>query len=217
MNTVSPIQLTVQTGGQAPGTGFQVLDIILTRPDRLITPEDLQNLRLPKDLDPSRGVILSGRAPVWLFGMLVHDCHFCRWVACYDPRFPGGVVVSTHSPEARVGQEIEWQQGPVPVPAPAVVLVGPPHSGKSHLAHALFEQLLPTEPNIYLQRANWDGEGNWFLDLEAQNLDGAVISALKKRFKGSPTPTFFESREQVVAELRRQKKLVMVDVGGQNR
>lgn len=212
--TVPPIVLTLLPGGQEPGMGFQVLDIDLTRPDRLITPEDLQTLHIPKNLDPSLGVVISGRAPIWLYGMLVHECHCSRWVACYDPRFPGAVVVSTHSPEVRVGQVIPWRQGPIPVPAAALVVVGPPNSGKSHLAQALFEQILLKEPNIYLQRANWDGEGNWFLDLEAQNLDGAIISSLKRRFKGTLTPTFFEYQEQVVMELRRQKKLVIVDVGG---
>lgn len=207
----SPVQLTWQPG--APGF-FQVVQLELTNPDRIIQPADLRCVKLPRELDPSQGVIITGRAPIWLYGFLVHECHHCKWVACYDPRFPGGVVVSSHAPEARVGQVIPWRQGPLPVPGPAVAIVGPPNSGKSHLAQALFEQLLTQEPNIYLQRGNWDGEGNWLLDLEAQNLDGTLIHALKQGCKGQPTPTFFDYQAQVVRELRRQKKLVLVDLGG---
>ena len=55
------------------------------------------------------GVVLTGRAPIWLYGWLVHECHFTRWVACYDPRL-GAVVVESHTPEVRVGQVIAWEQ-----------------------------------------------------------------------------------------------------------
>ena len=51
-------------------------------------------------VDPTRGVILSGRGPVWLFGALVHHYHGTPFVACFDPRLAGGVVVERHSATA---------------------------------------------------------------------------------------------------------------------
>ncbi|MGY2801167.1 CRISPR-associated ring nuclease Crn3/Csx3 [Thermostichus sp. MS-CIW-25] len=188
---------------------FQILEIELTRPDRLVFPEDLAQLRLPAGIDARLGVVLTGRAPIWLYGWLVHECHFTRWVACYDPRL-GAVVVSSHTPEVRVGQVIPWVQGrPGSELAAAVMVVGPPDSGKSRLARALFEALLPEHPDIYLQRAHWDGEGNWTLDLPLEQAE-----ALKQRYRGRSTPEFFGFHAQAILALRRQKSLVIVDVGG---
>lgn len=191
------------------GLPFQVIEIELTRPDRLVFPEDLAQLRLPGGIDPRLGVVLSGRAPIWLYGWLVHECHFTRWVACYDPRL-GAVVVSSHSPDVQVGEIIPWVQGrPGSELAAAVMVVGPPDSGKSRLARALFEALLPEHPNIYLQRAHWDGEGNWTLDLPPEE-----AKILKHQYRGSFTPEFFSFHAQAILALRRQKSLVIVDVGG---
>lgn len=199
------------------GLPFQVIEIELTRPDRLVFPEDLAQLRLPGGIDPRLGVVLSGRAPIWLYGWLVHECHFTRWVACYDPRL-GAVVVSSHSPDVQVGEIIPWVQGrPGKAYGPltrtelaaAVMVVGPPDSGKSRLARALFEALLPEHPDIYLQRAHWDGEGNWTLDLPPEE-----AKILKHQYRGSFTPEFFSFHAQAILALRRQKSLVIVDVGG---
>lgn len=113
---------------------FQVIEIELTRPDHLVFPEDLAQLQLPAGINAQLGVVLTGRAPIWLYGWLVHECHFTRWVACYDPRL-GAVVVSSHTPEVRVGQVIPWVQGrPGKAYGPltrtelaaAVMVVGPP-------------------------------------------------------------------------------------------
>ncbi|MCS7292024.1 MAG: CRISPR-associated ring nuclease Crn3/Csx3 [Gloeomargarita sp. SKYBB_i_bin120] len=192
------------------GLDCQVLEIELVRPDRLMFPEDLATLHLPNQLDPTKGVVISGRAPIWLYGWLVHACHHTRWVACYDPRL-GAVVVNTHHPEVRVGQVLR-----IVLPtlqnrlAPAVMIVGPPHSGKSRLAHALFQALLPACPEVYLQRAHWDGEGNWLLEIH----DADQGKMLKDRYRGQPTSEFFPWQAQAILQLRRQKQLVLVDVGG---
>lgn len=108
------------------GLACQVVEIELLRPDRLMFPQDLPELRLPSELDPQKGVILTGRAPIWLYGWLVHACHYTRWVACYDPRL-GAVVVSTHHPEVRLGEVLQLQsQGKRARLAAAVMVVGPP-------------------------------------------------------------------------------------------
>ena len=192
------------------GLACQVVEIELLRPDRLMFPQDLPALRLPSELDPQKGVILTGRAPIWLYGWLVHACHYTRWVACYDPRL-GAVVVSTHHPEVRLGEVLHLQsQGKRARLAAAVMVVGPPHSGKSLLSYVLFQALLPTCPDVYLQRAHWDGEGNWFLEIP-DNRQGQV---LKQQHRGAQTQEFFPFQAQAILNLRRQKQLVIVDVGG---
>ncbi|MFQ3613479.1 MAG: CRISPR-associated ring nuclease Crn3/Csx3 [Cyanobacteriota bacterium] len=230
--------MSLSIGNSHDGLSFQVIEIELTRPDRLMFPLDLQTLTLPAGINARLGVVLTGRAPIWLYGWLVHECHFTRWVACYDPRL-GAVVVSSHSPEVQVGEIIPWTKeawegqqdlngcqdagavvttersftgGPnssKSLLAAAVMVVGPPDSGKSRLAHALFQTLLPEHPDIYLQRAHWDGEGNWTLDLPPEQ-----ARALKQRYRGRLTPEFFGFHAQAILNLRRQKSLVIVDVGG---
>jgi len=192
------------------GLACQVVEIELLRPDRLMFPQDLLELRLPSELEPRRGVILTGRAPIWLYGWLVHACHHTRWVACYDPRL-GAVVVSTHHPEVRLGEVLQLQSyGKRARLAAAVMVVGPPNSGKSRLSHALFQALLPTCPEVYLQRAHWDGEGNWFIEIPNPQ-EG---QELKEQYRGAETQEFFPFQAQAILNLRRQKQLVIVDVGG---
>jgi CRISPR-associated protein Csx3 len=77
--------------------------------DGILQPAELRNLQPP---DPVRedfahlGVVLSGRGPVWLYGFLVHFYHPCRFVAIYDPRLQGAVVVDSHAPEIQPGEII---------------------------------------------------------------------------------------------------------------
>lgn len=58
---------------------------------------------LPCTVSPGCGVILSGRMPIWGAAMLCHHFHPASWVATYDPRLGGGVVVQSHSPSVQVG------------------------------------------------------------------------------------------------------------------
>lgn len=106
-----PIELQCvshQTASQLP---YQLLHIHITTPDGLIEPADLKGLQLPESLIWSQGVVIEGRAPVWLYGYLVHACHPAAWVACFDPRLGaampksgGAVVVATHSQVVAVGE-----------------------------------------------------------------------------------------------------------------
>ena len=69
-----------------------------------ISPGDLRAIRPPR-VDPKKGVILSGRGPIWLYAFLAHHYHPTRWIAIFDPRL-GAVVVESHDPGKRVGDVI---------------------------------------------------------------------------------------------------------------
>ncbi len=66
-----------------------------------ITPDELREIKAPR-VNAAKGVILSGRGPVWLFCFLAHAYHPTKFVATYDPRL-GGVIVESHDPTYRVG------------------------------------------------------------------------------------------------------------------
>lgn len=47
---------------------------------------------------PGRGIILSGRGPIWGYAMMAHAAHPSPWVATVDPRLEGAVIVQSHRP-----------------------------------------------------------------------------------------------------------------------
>ncbi|MFL9457623.1 MULTISPECIES: CRISPR-associated ring nuclease Crn3/Csx3 [Nostocales] len=224
--TIPALRLHLSESVVAQGFKYQVLSIELTKNDRLIEPQDIQNLELPPGIDTTGGVAISGRAPMWLYSYLTHKLDSTDWVACYDPRL-GAVVSVTHSHQVRIGQVIPMSppNGSQNHPfgkekrnmeaglCPALMIVGPPDSGKSVLSHALFQALLSDHPEIYLQRAHWDGEGNYILELSAEATHDE-IEAFKKLNKGALTERFFPYHAQAILQLRKQKSLVIVDVGG---
>jgi len=77
--------------------------------DGVIEPSDLKSLTgLPDIVSESRahlGIVLSGRAPIWLYGYLIHHYHPCAWVAVYDPRL-GAVIVQSHDKKYTAGDII---------------------------------------------------------------------------------------------------------------
>ncbi|MEA5620755.1 CRISPR-associated ring nuclease Crn3/Csx3 [Cronbergia sp. UHCC 0137] len=238
---------------------YQVLLIELAASDRLIEPQDLINLQLPDGIDTQGGIIISGRAPIWLYAYLTQELHPTAWVACYDPRLIGAVVVATQSRLVHIGQVIsinpangnssqenlsphltsfpppanqEWSSYFVNIHkflstntftaspvledenlCSALMVVGPADSGKSVLSHALFKALLWENPNVYLQRAHWDGEGNYLLEM-GEKATEEEIESFKMRDRGALTERFFPYQAQAILNLRRQKSLVIVDVGG---
>jgi len=77
----------------------------------VITPEELSELLEEVKSETGdryfgKGVIISGRLPVWVHSAIAHLFHASKFVAHFDPRFKGGVVVASHDPEYRVGQVI---------------------------------------------------------------------------------------------------------------
>lgn len=67
-----------------------------------MSPACLSIIELPPPLrgGESRGVVFSGRGPIWLFGRLVHLAHPFAWVGVHDPRLGGAVVVQRHRPDS---------------------------------------------------------------------------------------------------------------------
>ena len=74
-----------------------------TIPNNVLEPDALSNLHPPK-VDGTKGVIISGRGPIWLYGYLCHTYHPTAWIGFYDPRLAGAVVVQSHQPGIQVGQ-----------------------------------------------------------------------------------------------------------------
>jgi len=87
---------------------MMVIDITLST--GVITPEELTKVvDAVAEVVPAggtEGIILSGRLPVWAYGALVHYFHPRPWVATFDPRLGGGVVVMTHTSEVAVGDVV---------------------------------------------------------------------------------------------------------------
>ena len=78
-----------------------LLEIQLT--DVLAPAQLPELLRAVEDAVPAAGtepVVLSGRLPVWVFAALAHTYHPRPWVATFDPRLGGAVVVQSHMPGA---------------------------------------------------------------------------------------------------------------------
>lgn len=71
-----------------------------------ITPKDLQSVSPPK-LSGVKGVILSGRGPIWLYCFLSHYYHATKFIATYDPREDGAIVAESHTNEYKVGDIIK--------------------------------------------------------------------------------------------------------------
>ncbi|MFA4805109.1 CRISPR-associated ring nuclease Crn3/Csx3 [Pyrococcus kukulkanii] len=75
-----------------------------------ITPEEA--LEIAKDIEKAiipkyahKLVIVSGRGPIWLYGIILHSLHPVKALATLDPRL-GAVVVQSHSTEYKEGQVI---------------------------------------------------------------------------------------------------------------
>lgn len=109
------IQLTLIPHQTQDGIAYQHLHFDLTTPDRLIQPEDLNQIQFPTAVQWQQGIAIEGRGPIWLYGYLVHACHPAAWVGCYDTRL-GIVVVSTHSRQVAVGQVLAIDLPPETIP-----------------------------------------------------------------------------------------------------
>jgi CRISPR-associated protein Csx3 len=86
---------------------FTVVEVEILRENGIALSEDVREVSNAPQVVPQRGVIISGRLPVWLFAALAHHYHPAAWVGIYDPRLGGGVVVQSHTPRRKLG-EVVW-------------------------------------------------------------------------------------------------------------
>ncbi|AKB78436.1 CRISPR-associated protein, Csx3 family [Methanosarcina horonobensis HB-1 = JCM 15518] len=75
--------------------------VLFEIPD-VLAPEDLSTIA-PPEINGAKGVVLSGRGPIWLYCFLTHFYHPTKFVATYDPRLEGAVIVERHVAEYKVG------------------------------------------------------------------------------------------------------------------
>jgi len=57
-------------------------------------------------LPGQEAVLINGRMPIWLAGMLVHAAHAAPAVATFDPRLGGYVIVASHTNKYGLGDVI---------------------------------------------------------------------------------------------------------------
>jgi CRISPR-associated protein Csx3 len=210
-----PMQLTVtevtaRNGGSvapAKPVRYQCLEIDITVPE--LEPATLSELELPVDLDLNQGVVLWGSAPIWLYSHLIKRCQTAPWVACYNVPLGSFVVVASRCKEMTVGNAFQLVNKSQ---CSAILIGGPPNSGKSVLCYALAHTLKQAASNkkIFLQRAQWDGEGNWFAQMKNRPL--AEELSTRSRAKGSEH--FFLYHANAVSNIREEMELVLVDFGG---
>lgn len=220
---MSNIQLTLIPTPE----NFQLIDIFIGG-NGIADHKDLARLQLPAGADWRKGVIINGKAPVWLYAWLTHQCHTAAWVGVMDPRL-GAVVVEAHHPDApAVGSVIPLERitlhlpshnvvkspdgKPPPASSKVIAIVGPPNSGKSVLLGALYKTLQRRMPadefqrGVFLVRACPDGEGNWFSEIPQE-------LAKTFRFKSQWDDVFVEQVCKNLDALVKTKRLLLVDVG----
>jgi len=102
-----PIRFTVSLVRAAVGASEEVVNVVHFDLAQPLTPSQLANITPPDLADPTRGVVLSGRGPIWLYAYLLHYYHPSPFIAVFDPRLAGAVVVASHHPDATVGEIIK--------------------------------------------------------------------------------------------------------------
>ena len=199
---------------------YQGLAINLLVPGKLISTDVLRELTLPADLDLGREVILYGQAPTWLYAYLIDCCMGVPWLACYNLR-SGAVVIASQVNTPLVGDvlQLEFTNNP----GLAILIGGPPDSGKSVLSYALYRSLCQFYPDlqIYLHRANWDGEGNWKFESDSTEHIPALVEANTYRIHllenaADLLTEYFAYHGRAIANMQKVVDLVIVDVGGRS-
>ncbi|ESA34652.1 crispr-associated csx3 family [Leptolyngbya sp. Heron Island J] len=213
---MSSIQLEVNSLPVGETT-YQTLYITLTKPQALISPDSIVPLPLPIELDLSREVVISGQAPLWLQVRLMWCCREAPWVGCHAARDNQIVVIHSKVASPTVGDSFPIRLNRRP--CPAILISGPPNSGKSVFSNALRRALLTQGQRVFLHRASWDGEGNWSYESDNPSLVDSLVRHNEFRIHEDPKtakqiPDFFEKQARTVANLRQLTDCLLVDVGG---
>jgi len=209
------IQLETELGS------CQTLAITFTQPQDLIEPSILSELKsiIPEDLDFNQGVILYGASPNWLYGYLVECCRNAPWIACYDVRTQKAVVVKSNIQTLAVGDTISIIFNRTP--GIAILIGGPPDSGKSVFSYALRRSLFEKDKKlkVFIQRANWDGEGNWVQEMSDREIAEELKEANTRRIhllenREQMMKNYFGYHAKAIKNIRDVMDIVLVDVGG---
>ncbi|WP_448573211.1 CRISPR-associated protein Csx3 [Trichothermofontia sp.] len=208
---LQPINLTTAR------SDCQTLAIVRLTPE--ISPTSLTTLEIPTDLNPEQGVLLYSQAPTWLYGYLVDRLRPFAWVACFHVRSNAAIVISSRITDLEPGDTFSVTVRETP--GAALLIAGPPNSGKSVLANTLRMALDQHFPGCshYLFRANWDGEGNHTFETPDQTIADRLRTENKRKLQHQPEADaliekFFSDRAQELANIRQVVDLTLVDVGG---
>lgn len=196
---------------------FQIIDILLEN-NGIVSPLELNEIDLPDGIDWSKGVVIAGRAPIWLYSYLVHQCHPSAWVAVYDPRW-GAIVVQTHKVDSPAVGEIippdailKYYKLPN-LDKKVIAFLGNPHTGKSVFMRLLRSHLKETltkeefNRGVFVIKACPDGEGDWFGELPEE--EGKVY-----RYKNRFDEDFVKKITSHIDLMKNEKSLLFVDCGG---
>ncbi|MGI0485878.1 CRISPR-associated ring nuclease Crn3/Csx3 [Pantanalinema rosaneae CENA516] len=184
----------------------------------LMPPQALATLELPDSLNPDQEVILFGSGPPWLYVHLLERCRSASWVGFYDLRTKQVIVTASQRATIPVGTGI-----PVifnRTPGLAILIGGPPDSGKSVLSNALRRSLTYHCPylKLYLHRANWDGESNASYEmppiLAKQLATENEIKLDRQENAAQLIHDYFQYHADAIANIRTVMDIVLVDVGG---
>lgn len=226
----SPAELAPKESSTTPPawTICQTLDIKLTKPQTLITPSVLECLSLPAELDFAQSIVLFGQAPIWLYSHLISQCletsAHIPWIGTYDARGQQVVIVASATEGIAVGDTFSVFLNREP--CSAILIGGPPDSGKSVFSNALRLALRQRFPHktTYLHRASWDGEGNWAYeagdsDTGKPELIKRLITLNEFRIHEDPEtakliPGYFQYHARTVENLRQLTDYLIIDVGG---
>jgi len=131
-----------QVLGLAPDTITNVNVVAWNIRTGVLEPPDLAEVEaqvreLARALDTAKPVVLSGRAPLWLYALLVHELHYFPAVAVWDPRIRMGVVVE--GPDDLIGRAVtlsgDFVEAKLPVEAKGAVSSRLIHADKLQLLH----------------------------------------------------------------------------------
>ena len=168
------LQFKVRHVNTRNGQQYQCLDIALE--NGFVTPAELSGITLPFELDLSRGVVFWGPAPTWLISRLVSLCAEAPWVGCFDVQSGSVIVASSRNSQLAAADSFRFL--PDKPLGQALFIGGPPNSGKSALSYALTRQLKAArrEKIVHLHRAQWDGEGSWYVEASDRALTEFLIN-----------------------------------------
>ena len=103
----------------------------------------------------------------------------------------------------------------------AILIGGPPDSGKSVLCYALRRSLLEKDQKlkVFIQRANWDGEGNWALEMSDRQTAQQLKEANTRRIhllenSQKLMNDYFTYHAKAIKNIQGVMDIVLVDMGG---